>query len=78
MTQVDENMKNSIQEYARERLLLAMQQANANPGPLPETCEEYAADCNPTDKINEIRGIIDRPHGDDSPCEDPYGHPSTT
>ena len=42
------------------------------PGEEEHPCSGYHTDsCNPENKIIEIRGIIDRPHGDDSMCENP-------
>ena len=71
MTQPQDKMRDTLREYARERLQQAMLQTNASTDPLPETCQEYDHECVPTDKLNELRGIIDRPHRDDSPCENP-------
>ena len=71
MTQFQPNFRDTIKEYAKERLLTALQEAKSVPCTPPETCEEYTEHCRPTDKVDEIRGIIDRPHNDDSPCENP-------
>ena len=36
-----------------------------------EGCGMYAETCNNQARIEAIRGMLDHPHGDDSPCMDP-------
>ena len=55
-----------IREYAKS----VVQQA-INESDKPETCQEYDDQCNPRRTVQAIRAMLDHPHGDDSPCEDP-------
>ena len=36
-----------------------------------EGCGMYAETCNTQARVEAIRGMLDHPHGDDSPCMDP-------
>lgn len=60
----------TIREFAENTLSETMREANATPQPPPETCEDYPAECDVISKLEQIRAVLERPHGDDSPCED--------
>ena len=43
----------------------------AKPDASSDFCAEYQKECNPEEFIRKLRKVIDRPHGDDSACDDP-------
>ena len=55
-----------IREYAKNVVQQAIGESDK-----PKTCKEYKHQCNPRRTVQAIRTMLDHPHQDDSPCEDP-------
>ena len=58
-----------LEQYAKEVVEKAVREND--PDEKSETCAQYEDNCDAGKRLQSIREMLDRPHGDDSPCEDP-------